>query len=236
MHQRPPFLASLAILASASVAGAATVTIPTFDRGWYDDAGQHDPANDYYLAGVTQAFEPGRPDPIVADHRDWFAFDLAGLDLGNIEGITLRLDLGTKSQPASPGTFTLYDVSLPAAGLMDGTGGAAAFADLADGTVFGSYTPAAADTGFIDIPLNTAFLAQFEAARGSKLVFGGALTAGTLFGGTGTGNPGDGRSALVIVDDTPIVPEPATLAPVALLTSLGLLMRPRCRGELSAAV
>jgi hypothetical protein len=176
--------------------------------------------------------------PNLAEVRNFFVFNLSGFS-GTITSATLHL-----FNPAdNPATTTTYEggflndvhnitgtetyqvnaVSTPIASLIAGGTSPSTFADLGDGTVYGTYTAGYADNGrFIDIVLNSAALADLNGAIGSLFAFGGNLTtlngvADTerLFGWTNGGQLSDTQLILTTAD----VPEPATFA----LLGLGLL-------------
>ena len=156
-----------------------------FDRGWYLDDGFHDPGHLAYPAGNDGG--TGR------EYRNFFAIPSSGLG-GLVTGATLALEnpYGLSSQDATE-TYQLFEVSTPVAAVLDGTGGVAAFDDLADGPVHGAVNLAVADgKAAVKIPLSANGLVALNEA-GSTFLLGGALT--TLDGDPTTTEGAFGSSA-----------------------------------------
>src|SRR5262249_58390971 len=99
------------------------------------------------------------------------------------------------SSPAPTETLSFFDVSTPLASLQaTGSGQTAIYNDLGTGATFASRTVSTADNGtLVSVGLNAAGLAAIQAAAGSSVALGGALTSisGTanqfVFGFTGGG-------------------------------------------------
>jgi len=199
------------LLASAAVCPAASVTVTAVDSGAYSSAGAHTPGNQNYITGT-----------FTTERRSFFAFDLSSV-AGTVNSAKLRLFnpevsafLHGYSSPDPTETLNIYDVTTPAANIIDSTAGVAGFNDLGSGTLFGTQTVSAADNGFVvEIVLNADAIAALNARGSGLFVFGGALS--TISG------PGDqhvfGFSMTPFVDtktrelvlDVTAVPEPSTI-------------------------
>jgi hypothetical protein len=159
----------LSILASASTASAQTVTNVYTDRGWYTDAGVHDPSNTTYAVGYFN-------DPSGShEYRNFFVFNLASIPKP-IASATLTL-LNPRYYGDSAGeNYELHDVDTSIPSLIAGTGGIAAFDDLGTGVVYGDVTISAADNGaVVSIPLNSSAIAAMNNTTG-PFAMGGLLT------------------------------------------------------------
>jgi hypothetical protein len=219
--------ALLLLTAAASPAAAAPVTIEALDSGFYQPNGLHVVGNQNYLTGL-----------FGNEHRSFFLFDLSTVT-GTINSATLRLFNPEVSQflhgyvsPDPTETLNFFDVTTAAASIADGTGGVAAFADLASGTLYGSQIVSAADNGtVIEITLNNLALADLNAATGIFAI-GGAL--GTIDGIAAQYVFGFSMAAFVedhtrqLVLDVTAVPEPPLpVLLVAVTIALSVRMRSR---------
>jgi Bacterial Ig domain len=154
-------------------------TLTVSDSGWWDNTGFHDTTNKNYIATATSAM-----------NRDFFVLDLSGITQ-TITGAALRLQNPTTGVGGTP-TFTLFDVSTPIATLQaSNSGQLGIYNDLGTGTQYGSRTFAATDNATLSsVVFNAAGIAALNAARGSQLAVGGAITSagGFVFSSTGSGN------------------------------------------------
>ncbi|MBX9581571.1 MAG: hypothetical protein K2X87_14820 [Gemmataceae bacterium] len=205
-------MAAAAVAALAVAAPAPAATLNTFERGWYDSTGFHDPANDNYISGQLSGTE----------YHDFFVFDLTGVSgpLTSASVTAFNPDFNNDSG-GGPLTFTLYDYTGSITDLINGTGGVAAFADLGSGTALGSVVVSDADDGaFVTVSLNAAGLAYLNANLGGEVAIGGALAPldfvgfQYVYGFSGSGDPADGNTFLTF-DTGAAVPAPAGLVLLA---------------------
>jgi len=159
----------------------AVATVNAVDSGWIFGDGSHGAANNNYVAGQGL-------NPTLAEFHNYATFTL-GAATPTIIGAELRLfnPASGYNSPDPSETYTLFDVSATPAALDttrlagDATG-ILIHADLGSGTVYGSRVVSAADNGTnVAITLNADAIAALNAAIGSTISFGGALTtlAGT---------------------------------------------------------
>jgi hypothetical protein len=205
-------------------ASAATIQVTAADSGWYNDTGGHNPVLENYLTGRLRQ---SATESVV--DRSFFVFDLSGVS-GQVTAATLNLynpDISAFLKgyvsPDPTETLAIFDVTTPVATLTaGGTGLVGIFNDLGSGTQFGTIVVSAADNGqTVSIVFNAAGIAAINAALGSTIAFGGALTtlgAGTadeyVFGfSTASFAGGDVRRL-----DLTVVPEPG----LAALPAVGL--------------
>jgi hypothetical protein len=112
--------------------------------------------------------------------------------------------------------YELFDVTTDKTALRNGTGGANAYNDLANGALYGSFIVTAADNGqFVNITLNSAALSAINAAAGSSFYVGARqFTFDSGLGGQGSFGFTDSDlsdTQLVLTTAAP-VPEPGYLA------------------------
>lgn len=151
---------------------AATITIPSFDRGWVEDNGGTG-SNQNYLAG---ALIEGRQ-----EWRNWFVFDLA--NVSDFQSATLRLELPIVDIGSSYRTDTnfeiyqVFQVETSPSSLLQRTGGLEVFDDLGTGINYGTVSVSQSDVGsFIEIPLNASAIRDAAEAQG-LFAIGGAITS-----------------------------------------------------------
>jgi hypothetical protein len=162
--------------ALGSISGAATIIAS--DTGWIATDGTHMAANSNYIVG--QATFNGDP---LSTFRDYFTFSLP--TTGTIIGAELRIinPTGGYISPDPTETYTLFDVSATPAALdaeraAGNLTGMAIHADLGSGTVYGTRVFSSADNNTtVAITLNAAALSAINAAIGSTISFGGAITS-----------------------------------------------------------
>jgi subtilisin family serine protease len=176
--------------------GSREVVVNALDTGWYNSQGLHDAPNPNILAGNVAG---------DAVYRNFFAFDLAGLGGSVTDARLLAYNPpGGYISPDPSETFELFDVSTPIDSLLAGGFGlTGTFDDLGTGTSLGATEVSSAQDGsYVEVGLNPAALAQIEAALGSQLALGGALTSlnttanELLF--AFSGNPEDPPSQLLL--------------------------------------
>ncbi|HET9217515.1 MAG TPA: sialidase family protein, partial [Terriglobia bacterium] len=197
------------------------LTLNAVDSGWITAQGVHTTTNNNYAVGQSlfAPFPPPPPPvppPVLTEFRNYFTFSLPAATPA-IVGAELRLfnpSAGYNS-PDPTETYSLYDVvSFTAADLdvnraSENQTGKDIHTDLGDGTVYGTRDVSPADNGTtVVIPLNSDALGALNAAIGSTISFGGAITtlAGTapqiMFGGT-IATPGTVQLALQTA--TPVI-------------------------------
>jgi PEP-CTERM motif len=103
-------------------------------------------------------------------------------------------------------------VVTPIASLIDGTGGAAAHADLGSGVVYGSRTMTAADNGsVVEIALNPSAVAALNSSNGLFGIGGSITTLDALMNNEHTFAYTEADTNVAQLRLT-LVPEPSTLA------------------------
>jgi hypothetical protein len=165
------------LLGVTAVAQATSIALNPASRGVYTrtsaDSGYHDPSNPKYLAGLYVTGD-------AAEYRNFFVFDLTGF-AGRI--ISASLVLNTLEVAGGDQTFNVYNVTTPVATLTaSGSNQGATFADLGDGTLYGSRAilqsqsdPNLALNTKVEIPLSADFVSTANAMHG-PMAIGGALT------------------------------------------------------------
>jgi len=195
---------AIALVVPAAAHAVTTQTFATsqsaFDpgvrnQGWWSPTFPNFAFNDNYVAG--QPVDLGG-----SLYRNFFSFDLSSACPAS--SVTLQL---TRFDQTGPLTYSLFDVSTPAATLNANEGTSQAiFDDLGSGTSFGSFP--VADGGADDVlsfPLNAAGVAAFNAARGGFFSVGGKTPAEASFGNNiyGFSGPGAGGTQQLVVSCLP---------------------------------
>ena len=178
-----PLLVLLVLVSAAPPAAATQTTLNAVGQGWYQDTGYHVAALENYFVGTGT-------NPPYEQHRDFFVFSLSGVTGTTIVSATLRVPNPVGATGA--GTLSLYAVSTSISSLTAGypsgsATGQAIYADLGDGTVYGSTTLTSADlaTNPVDVTINTDGLAALNASQGGSFAVGGDYPGGKgVFGGT----------------------------------------------------
>jgi hypothetical protein len=169
----------LALVAPVAAHADTTQTFPTsqspFDpdfagrvvrnQGWWSPTVANHDDNDNYFVGQLDH-------PLDGPHRNFFTFDLSSAC--QAKAVILQLSRFVQSGPV---TYSLSDVSTPAATLNDNVGTSQAiFDDLGTGTTFGSFEVGVGDrTDVLSFDFNAAAVAAFNAARGNFFSVGGRL-------------------------------------------------------------
>jgi hypothetical protein len=154
---------------------SSSVTISFLDSGWVQADGTHTGSNNNYIVGQASG---------LPEFRDYVTFGL-GAETPTIIGAELRLYNPTPGYSSTDltETYTLFDVSssplvLDTTRLSGDATGIGIFNDLGSGTVFGTRIVSAADNSTnVGITLNAAAVAALNAAIGSTVSFGGAITS-----------------------------------------------------------
>jgi len=203
---------------SVSAANAQLLFSNSVDRGSYTDAGDHINTGDSYLTGYD-SFD-------AVQYRSFFVFDiptLTGVD--TYTSAVLNIYNGGTSTPNAANmagrTFTISSIATDLTTLRaGGTGLTSIYNDLGDGANFGSITfgttPGNGST--IKFNINAAGLSAINSAAGSQIAFGGSFDVNNtttdqyIFGFSGSGTPGDGKTRLDLVVNNFVAPEPSTFA------------------------
>ena len=194
--------------------------------------GDHSAGNDSYIAGYD-SFDD-------VQYRSFFVFNiptLTGTDtytsaVLNIKnggtGIPNALDMTGR-------TFTISSIATDINTLTNGgTGLTSVYNDLRGGTDFGSITFASnpGDNSIIKFNFNAAGLSAINNAAGSQIAFGGSFDVNNtttdqyIFGFTGSGTPGDGKTRLDLVVNNFAAPEPSTFALLSMAPiGVGIVVR-----------
>jgi hypothetical protein len=209
------------VLLGAVGAGAQSVTVSAVEFGWFQDTGRHIANNQNYGIGQNDS---------GYQTRAFFLFDLSSLTLDPAKSYsaTFAATNYVISIIDPSETLALYEASTDPAELsidhaIDEALGQSIFADLGNGTVYGTqvYTPADSGPGRKAVTLSSAAVDAIRLKAGAgSLVIGGALTTlGTpgrtefIFGGANTVSV---APALTLT----VIPEPTTLTFAALMAAL----------------
>ena len=218
------------LLVASACAAPSTVTLNATMSAWYErkfSTYTGPSLNQNYVAG----FSPGAFGDKI--WRNFFVFDLSSVN-ETVVSADLLLTRGSGGGVNDTATYTLHQVTTPAAAVMSGGTNAeesAIFADLGSGDVFGSVEipKGGAATDIVTIELNNDALSAINAGSG-LFVMGGDLAPESTAGGVRFGHTHPGSTPLGSVTPTRqlilTVPEPATLSLLA-LGSLALLRRGR---------
>jgi hypothetical protein len=203
---------------SVSAANAQLLFSNSVDRGSYTDAGDHINTGDSYLTGYD-SFDN-------VQYRSFVVFDiptLTGTD--TYTSAVVNIYNGGTSIPNAADmagrTFTISSIATDLTTLRaGGTGLTSIYNDLGAGTNYGSITflstPGNAST--IKFNINAAGLSAINSAAGSQIAFGGSFDVNNtttdqyIFGFSGSGTPGDGKTRLDLVVNNFVAPEPSTFA------------------------
>ena len=208
-------IAALAVTMAFALPASAltTISINSFDAGWYRSDGYHSTANTNILAGSTSS----------GSYNNFFAFDLSGI-AGQVVSASLEIagNNGWYRNFSGNATYDVRQVTTSVSSLLGGTGGVAAYTDLGDGTLYGSTSVSTPGNNYrrmptVTIALNGA-LDDLTAAQGNQIVFGGSTNANPHLWGYSNG--ATAAQLTVSFDPTIVLPIPAPA--VLLLTALGL--------------
>lgn len=147
--------------------------LANIDSGWYRSDFFHDPGNTNYAAGNCAhcALPPGN------NHNNFFVFDISALS-APVSTLGFKLFTYTALETLH---YSLHDYTGSVDTLRQGTGGAAAYNDLATGALYGEATIGPADNNtFITFQLSQAAVAALnDAVRAHQpyFVIGGTAPA-----------------------------------------------------------
>lgn len=217
---------------SVSAANAQLLFSNSVDRGSYTQNGDHINTGDSYLTGYD-SFDD-------VQYRSFFVFDiptLSGTD--TYTSAVLNIYNGGTSTPNAADmagrTFTISSIATDINTLRaGGTGLTSIYNDLSGGTTYGSITfvSTPGNNSTIKFNLNAAGLNAINSAAGSQIAFGGSFDVNNtttdqyIFGFSGSGTPGDGKSRLDLVVNNFVAPEPSTFALLSVAPiGLGIVAR-----------
>lgn len=193
-----------------------TFTFDTLNRGWIVSDGTNngvESGNSYY-AGIDASFHDGK------ELRDWFTFDVSTLT-GTVQSATLLLGTGTVKEPQGVSSETYQVTGIP---------GSFGYADLGNGTVYGSRIYTASDSNSSQM-IGLSSDAFTAIGLGSTFSVGGritTLTQSAVDEAVFASISGDAASVqlIVVTADLTGTPEPATFL-LGLTGVAALLLRRR---------
>ena len=205
------------LVAASANTNAAIYTSNAISQGWYNTNGQGGGGiggNTNYLVGEIGA----------TIYRNWFSFDLNSITLSageTISSASLSVSKGTYISSDSQEVWSLSSIENTVTELMTfhppgSTTGINIFADLADGSSYGSatITNSIAPLSTISVNLTGAnALTDINASLGGQFAIGGYLSSldnvsdEVLFSGTG----GTNFLNTVLTIETTVVPVPAAV-------------------------
>lgn len=142
----------------------ANPVVDALHRGWYDDTGFHDQADN----GTRCSIQGG------TQYRSYFIFDLPPAGSA-VVGAVLRLELVEYQGIRPSEAFSVHAVTTPTATLeASASGQTAIYNDLGDGLVYAAeHAVSPAHIGkVIDIPLSAAALSEINSALGGAFAVG----------------------------------------------------------------
>lgn len=152
-------------------------------RGWHSSGTPHMSNNDNTLTGVESGLF----------YNTYFVFPLTGFTATAIQEVTLQLQLEMYSTADAQETFSVWDVTTPAATVENTASDINIFNDLGSGVQYAQATAAAAQINTIlNVPLNGMAATHATQKIGQDFTVGVHLdtTPGWIrFGHTGTGAP-----------------------------------------------
>jgi hypothetical protein len=147
-----------------------TTILNAIGQGWWSGTLANSAGNTNYFVG--DPFGDG------TSLNDFFTFDLSSFANTTVTSATLSIDSSDNGGRNLPTTYSLYDVSTPAATLdvADGTS-PDIWSDLETGNSYGSAVVNIYPNPTLDIALNAQALTDIFAAEGSTFSVGGTLDA-----------------------------------------------------------
>jgi hypothetical protein len=159
-------------------------------RGWYASNTAHSTTNENTLTGEFVVTTNGV-------YNSYYVFNLAGVTAGTVTDVKLELQFEAWEGGAASETFSIWDVTTPAATVENGTTNATIHADLMSGTMFGTQTVTGAQlTTIVTVPLNAAAATAVKQQLGGDFVLGMHLD--TAPGWIRFGNTGPNTIRLVV--------------------------------------
>ncbi len=198
--------AVLGVVPSGVAVATEVVELSAFDRGFYGEGGGHSPSLTAYGVGANFG---------GTQVRNFFVFDLSDID-GEIVDAQLKYTFTEYESPDPFESYTLYDITIPLPGLLDGSAENDAYLDLGTGAEYGDATflPSQENTPFL-IQLNSIAIQSLNDAPAGLWGLGGAITTldanpGTIEAMGSFGLSNDLSSTQLILTINP-VPAPAGL-------------------------
>jgi hypothetical protein len=214
------FALTAMLLFGAQPAEAGMLRISATDSGWYDDSGHHGANNTNYIASTFSAVGGNNR------HRNFFVFDLSSVS-GNIISASLQLQTPNFSTSGN-GTYTVHHVStstndLTTTHISNDASGLAIYGDLGDGFIAGSTPVDIGFAGIVEVNLTPTALADLQSSVDNSIglyAFGGTWSSSpdtAIFGST---NSSMTRQLVITTADPAAVPEPSSLALMAVTAGL----------------
>jgi hypothetical protein len=150
-------------------------------RGWHSTMGGHTSVNDNTLTGEN----------VGAFYNSYFVFPLTGFAASSIQQVTLQLQLEMYTTGDATETFSVWDVTTPAATLEANASDINIYNDLMMGTQYGTLATSAGQVNqLLSVPLNA--MAALHATQKLNADFAVGVHLDTTpgwirFGHTGTG-------------------------------------------------
>ncbi len=227
---RKAILAACVAFGVIGTAPAHAMSLVSFDAGWYDETGYHNPNN-------TNIFTSREDDY----YNSFTAFDLPNFT-DVITAASLVFRRNGESTGNTTGTLSINSVATPVNDLLaGGSGFTNRFTDLGTGPLFGSVGVTMGNSSpmpKITVNLNADALAALQARGGSDFAFGASLVSATGQGFLWGYSGGEGAARLNLAFNGDPLPPPVVPLPAAawfLLSALGGLAVLRRRGTAAAS-
>lgn len=161
---------------------AKTLNINFSDGGYYDATGFHEPSFTDFFAGDARYtyydYYDGTEYTYGSVYRNFLVFDVPSNLSSTILSAELKIDYPYVGSSDYSETYQLNAVTTPISTLTaGGTGLTDIYDDLGDGKVYGKGEVTYDDYySSVSIPLNSDFISDLNAAKGSQIALGGLIT------------------------------------------------------------